>query len=411
MNENKGEKLDSNVKALDYSVLSKQDLWYLTQIEYVRYTVPWFILFIGIVGNTFILLIFTKRLKKRNSNAFCFCVLAISDIIALVFMLLRALLVTELLKNLMISCKLISFLYSFSLQLSSWCLVLLTLDRLAAVTFIFSYPSWSKKFHIIKIFIGVVVILFLANIHLVIFVTSNETLVKTSGRNLTRKYFCSVDSNKYPFYDKYVYSYWDIYHATIYNWLPFLIILVSNIIIIIKLNYYRYRNFSGSKRSLNQTNSSSIRPFQLTIMLLTVAFAFLILTCPISIFMVIFYSTSNESQYKLAYIRVILRYIAYIHNAISFYLYIGLSNEFRREFILLFKSPTHKIQEQVSDESTKITKISSSTSNRDLYIVENNQEKLKNLWKTKNELVQKIKLPRLEEEDEENELIIKTSAV
>lgn len=127
--------------------LTDYELNYIYKIRNIRTILPWFIVTLGLIGNIFILIIFIKKKTKRgfSSNAFCFCALAINDTIALIFMLMRSFLKLHILSNLALSCKLVKFIYFTSLQISSWCLVLLTIDRLIAVTFIFKYKKWSKN--------------------------------------------------------------------------------------------------------------------------------------------------------------------------------------------------------------------------------------------------------------------------
>lgn len=176
--------------------------------------------------------------------------------------------------------------------------------------------------------------------------TRKLSSLRVSPKTTTRapfkpKYFCGVDSIKNPIYNKYFYSKWDIYHAVIYGALPFLIILSSNILIILKLTLLKNVNFikttyNGSTKSLDKIDQS-FKSMQITIMLLSIAFIFLIFTSPISIYMTVFYpNLSKTPEVKKEYIKVVLRYVAYINNAINFYIYICFSSEFRKEFAGLF---------------------------------------------------------------------------
>lgn len=349
-----------------FATFSEYDLNYIYKIKSIRRILPWFIITFGLIGNAFILMIFLrKRTKKRfSSNAFCFCALAISDSIALVFMLMRSMLKLHILNNLTLSCKLIKFIYHVSLQISSWCLVLLTLDRLIAVMFIFKYNKWSKKFHVVFILIAIVMSIILINLHLVIFVkselkqediydyttTKRSILIRSTTTTVKPvkfkpKFTCGVDSSAFPFYSKYIYTKWDIYHAIIYGALPFILILTANIIIILKLTFLKNVNFiktqMGSTKSLDKIDQS-FRSMQVTIMLLSVALVFLIFTSPISIYMTIFYQNlASVKESKKEYIKAVLRYIGYFNNAINFYVYICLSSEFRKEFVSLFRNCMH----------------------------------------------------------------------
>lgn len=143
-----------------------EDRPYVYWIRRIRTIVPWVLLGVGLIGNIFILCVFLRRRPVSSSssaraahissNAFCFCALAIADSFALIFMVVRSLMLVDTIHNLALSCKLFKFTYYASLQISSWCLVLLTLDRLIAVAFVFKYQTWSKQFLARKILVGIV---------------------------------------------------------------------------------------------------------------------------------------------------------------------------------------------------------------------------------------------------------------
>lgn len=354
---------NNKVLGLNFNLFnfSSQELEYVNRIQSIRYTLPWFIVTFGLIGNFFIILIFVKRKTRGfSSNAFCFCTLAIIDSMALLFMLLQSMLSLHILNNLSVACKLIKFIFYSSLQLSSWSLVLLTIDRLIAVSFIFKYKTWNKKYWAPKIFFVIFVCIILLNFHIVIMTESQikkkdiYDLIPTKKPSNTRlsllqenkpKLICSVNSIKYPLYSKYIFENWDSFHAIIYGGLPFLIIFISNVAIILKLGYLKKSKFSKTKITSGESNKSldkidkSIKSIQITVMLLSVAFVFLLFISPISFYMTFFYRNLNtKNRIKLQYIKVVLKYIAYINNAINFYLYVSLSSEFRKEFIQLFKS-------------------------------------------------------------------------
>jgi hypothetical protein len=363
--------------------LTKYDLFYLDEIKNIRSILPWFLIVFGLIGNIFILIVFLKKSRRSTSTGFCFIALAISDSIALIFMLLRSLLNLQILGNVSLACKFIKFIYYSSLQISSWCLVLLTLDRLIAVLFIFRYNTWSKKLHALKLLILIVSIILLVNMHLLIFVGSkvrqqdetiypkNRLIITTTKLpglkpNKQPRYVCYCDQKEFPLYYRFIYSKWDVYHSIIYGALPFFIILCSNIAIILKLTILKNKTFRKipvkSEKNIGKNedlSSDSIKSKQITIMLLSIAFIYLILTSPVSFYMAFLYENlTSIRESKREYVKVILRYIAYFNNAINFYIYFSLSNEFRREFINSFKKLL-KIKKSVTMCSTTTTTLGS----------------------------------------------------
>ena len=129
----------------NHILIDAEDMFYLTQISNLRHTMPWILMSLGLYGNSLILVIFLKKRRRSTSNGFCFNALAVSDILALIFMLLGSMLTMQVVSNRAATCKVIRYFYHVSLQLSSWCLVLLSIDRLVAVCFVFKYNFWCKK--------------------------------------------------------------------------------------------------------------------------------------------------------------------------------------------------------------------------------------------------------------------------
>ena len=342
--------------------IEQEDIYYLQELKNVRMTMPWIIISLGIIGNLFILMIFLKKSKRATSNGFCFNALAISDTAALIFMLLSSLLNLKVVAHRTISCKLIKYFYFISLQASSWSLVVLSLDRVIAVCFVFKYHTWCKKRLAPKLLLFIFAIILCANLHLLVFVEAdvyqvitdivddliNElSKVKTATSSPSpipsqSVYSCRVDPNKYSFYFRFIYSYWDIYHAIIYGILPFLIILTCNVMIILKLTKLNKKKFRKTSRNPIKNKRVDIDPIkstQVTVMLLSVAFVFLVLTSPVSIYMAFFYDNLKSVRLsRRLLIRSILRYIGYFNNAVNFYVYFLLSSEFRKEFIKAVKT-------------------------------------------------------------------------
>lgn len=250
-----------------FTRLTKYDAYYLQEIANIRSILPWFIITFGLIGNLFILIVFLKKSRRTTSSGFCFCALAISDIIALIFMLLRSLLKLQVVGNVALACKFIKFIYYSSLQISSWFLVLLTVDRLIAVLFVFKYGAWSKRRHIVKLLILIIFTILFMNSHLLLFVSSqvrtqDETIypkklmTTTTWSKRVPRYSCYCNENDYPIYYKYFYSKWDVYHSIIYGFFPFLIILASNVAIILKLTVLKKQEYHQNS---NQKENKYIR--------------------------------------------------------------------------------------------------------------------------------------------------------
>jgi hypothetical protein len=392
-----GGKPGSSVQNNQYvPTMEAVDIDYLRKLQVLRSIVPYIILIFGILGNMGILWVFIRkrlRSKSMSSYNFCFCALAIADTAALILMFTRAMINLQVVTNMSLSCKLVKFFYYTCLEISSWTLVLLTLDRIIAVFFVFKYDYWSKKRYAVILFFSLVGIIIAANSHLLVFVgsgvkanidlgmvqksplafksnysstnnylsnrttltTTSTTTTTTSTTTTTTRvakaglmpfYVCNVDERKHPFYYRYFYSKWDTIHAIVYGVVPFLIIFIGNILIIFKLTVFKntknitrtsISSKTGSTASLERVETS-FKSRQITIMLLSVAFVFLLFTSPLSIYMMVFYDNLDMRESKKEFIRAILRFLGYCNNAVNFYVYFAFSSGFRVEFINCVKS-------------------------------------------------------------------------
>ncbi len=157
-------------------------------------------------------------------------------------------------------CKLHSFTFYLSLDLSSWILAAVAIDRFLAVTFVFS-TRLGKLYPHPKVVCPVIALtLFFINLHLLLFVKSRKVeanrLANTSSMQFTpifpgRNYFasaemsnvqsigvsheylyCVIDGSLNPAYMQFLLTYWPFIDLTIYAFLPFCIMTVCNVGII-----------------------------------------------------------------------------------------------------------------------------------------------------------------------------------
>ena len=163
------------------------------------------------------------------------------------------------------------------------------------------------------------------------------------------------------YYESNVYTWFDLALASA---LPFIIILTCNIAMIIQLkktNKARIR-----MQSSLQTNDINIT--NLTIMLLTVSFTFVITSLPICIFLLIEHSlyvkaVAAEDYFALAnleLVKAIVHFIWYMNFAINFFVYVLRGQRFREEVCTMFtRNKCCYAEEEEQAPVTVLTAISS----------------------------------------------------
>jgi hypothetical protein len=178
-----------------------------------------------------------------------------------------------------ISCRILSFIAFVSLQLSSWYLTLVSLDRCLNIHFLFWHRKMGRANRAVYVILTVTIIIALINSHLLFL-------------NGYRKPNCIPFEKRTCFicYSRindpdYIFPRWEKIHVIIYNLIPFSIMFISNGCIIhgsIPLNIHR-----TSSADIKRTSSRNYRQRkqrQLTYLLLFVTLIFVLLTTPVMIY-------------------------------------------------------------------------------------------------------------------------------
>ena len=117
--------------------------------------------------------------------------------------------------------------------------------------------------------------------------------------------------------------------AFLYSFIPLSVMFTANCLIVLKFMLAKWNNRNGGAESVNQALSKSA--IKGSVMLLTVSFAFLILTGP----MCVYTSMIENDPPKLLYgVAAILQYL---NHSINGLLYCISGSRFRYEFAQLFK--------------------------------------------------------------------------
>lgn len=206
-----------------------------------------------------------------------------------------------------IACRIVSFIGFVSLQLSSWYLTLVSLDRYLNIHFLFWNRKTGRANRAIYIILIVTIIIILINSHLLFFNGYKQSNCQPFEKRTCIRCYCHKD------YKYYIFPIWEIIHVLIYNFIPLLIMFISN--------YFIIRRSVPSKlprQSICSENSYRQRKQkQLTYILLLVTILFVTLTTPVMIYN-IFLRNSLKDDRPLKYIlHGILLSIQYTSHAVS----------------------------------------------------------------------------------------------
>jgi hypothetical protein len=230
-------------------------------------------------------------------------------------------------------CRWISYFAFSSLQMSSWLLALVSLDRVMIF-----YSRWWKKnmtepkrVNLIILFLFVVIfglnshILFLNGYKLVSSTQFNET----QASNPTQLKFDNKLASKERIIcyqtksDKqYIFPKWERVHLLVYNAIPFTIMLVCNSLIIYNVK------FANKIQSKNQNSMKKKR--RMTFMLILVTFSFMCLTLPSVIVHTFFREHLKTKSYRRL-VNLVVNNLLHTSHGINFFLYVFSAPNFRAE--------------------------------------------------------------------------------
>ncbi|CAF0797487.1 unnamed protein product [Adineta ricciae] len=235
------------------------------------------------------------------------------------------------------TCRLISFIAFVSLQLSSWYLTLVSVDRCLNIHFLFWNRQLGRADRSTYIILTITIIIISLNLHL-LFLNGYRQPNCTPFAKRTC-YVCYARPND----RHYIFPKWEKIHVIIYNFIPFSIMLISNCFIIRRsiLSTHRQRSMSAvdcRRVSVKNTSNRQRKQRQLTYILLSVTFLFVLLTTPVMIYNV-FLRNYLKDRKPLKYIVLgILLCIQFTSHAINFFVYCYGASKFRHELSAFFSS-------------------------------------------------------------------------
>jgi len=214
-----------------------------------------------------------------------------------------------------ISCRIISFIAFVSLELSSWYLTLVSVDRCLNIHFLFWHRQFGRASRSIYIILITTIIILCLNIHLLFLNGYKKADCTPQGKRTCIICYARLNDPNY------IFPKWEKIHVIVYNFIPFSIMLVSTCFIIrrsLSSTNKKHSLSAGNKSESFKIDNRQRKQRQLTCILLSVIFLFVSLTTPVMIYNV-FLRNHMQNRKPLKYIiQGILLCIQYTSHAVSF---------------------------------------------------------------------------------------------
>jgi flagellar basal body-associated protein FliL len=260
-------------------------------------------------------------------------------------------------------CKLISFGAYFSLQCAAWLKTLATFARCVSVHQEWSIKKWLSRPIIIHRVIWMVIFL-VGLINFPIWFINGERVLNRNESNQTNVSIKCYQSKFFQF--------WEIVHLLLYNFIPFALMILCNILIVRQVSTSRRR----TQRSKFTSNHHRPKGSRLTKTLVLITIFFIIFTAPAAIFYILFGKRFKRRTHR-DLITMNLSNLATTSHVTSFIIYWLISGDFRNAAIsILFCRPLvtpHRVpttEERHEHKSPSLTKQSNDENQRKSLLVQ-----------------------------------------
>jgi hypothetical protein len=267
------------------------------------------------------------------------------------------------LKNLeqhsLFTCKLISYTAYFSLQCAAWLKTLATFARCVTLHHQWPLKNWLSKPTIIKRIIWMVIFL-VGLLNFPIWIVNGERVqlqTKSNNTNVTIKCYQSI-----------FFKVWEVVHLLLYNFIPFTLMILCNILIIRQVKQSRRRtklskcNSQSSAQSSQPRRSKSSDGGRLTKTLILLTILFIVFTSPAAIFYIFFGGISSIYRNLIT---MSLSNLATTSHITSFIVYWLTSSDFKDAALSLLccrpMVPPHKLSTEGKKQDKSISVPLSST--------------------------------------------------
>lgn len=300
---------------------------YLLAMALLLWLLP-VVIIVGTIGNIFSFILMLQREMRQTSTYFYLAILAVADTVVLFVSAfktwIRAWSNFELLHISDASCKILMFLTYFSLHLSAWLIVAVTVERFILVRFPLKAKSICSTSRAKLTTLSITMTLFLLNVHL--FWTAELISDPVTGAKT-----CAMLRDNEKLYKDVV----PWLHLTVYSFVPFLALLFFNTLIIVSLIQHRQVIASQMTKDDRRTRCNHRK---LAITLLCISFVWILTTTPSALYTVLpLRPRTLDETAMLLLVKIICYIILYINHSINFFLYCITGQNFRREFLRLIR--------------------------------------------------------------------------
>ena len=282
---------------------------------------------IGIPCNLISILIFARLLKNKTNMGFLYIWQCSVDLCLLLFFLLlfrsaQTLGIGSLSGRNDSSCKFLTFLRRFILHASSWIAVVTTIDRVIFVLYGHGerFKFMKKKRYLTAIILAIFVVIAVLDIPNLFFYVKSGVC--------TADFIGTISS--------------DIISICIRTYIPFTIMIVSNLLMIQKI--IKNKRTVAAKSSKSKQSSTMRRENQFTIAVMSYDVYFLLFNFPVSIYYIMYdinlYSgafTGADAVFSASYnlANGITSNLSFCVQTLSIFTYILFNKRFRRELFFL----------------------------------------------------------------------------
>ncbi|CAH1797158.1 unnamed protein product, partial [Owenia fusiformis] len=315
------------------------------------------LLIIGLTGNVLSITVLTATRMRKTTSSFYLTFLAVCDCLVLICGLGRQWGIYQWGKDIRYlhpwACKLSLFLTYTFIDISAWLLVAVTIDRAITVY----KPLHARRISTKKnasIAITIIVIL----------------IIGINAQQLFNYGPVTLPWYDTFYVDKCTYKDNEIFHQDVWPWidsivasyLPFLVLIMSNILIVTQL----VRSSNMRKKTMNVSKQAGDSTKSMSIMLVVISIVFLLLTCPVVIYLAsrnLWYDRFPGSVAKQRLVWACLNMLLYSNYCINFFMYCLSGQRFRTEMMILFrcKSRVKKGHQQTISATTSSTMTSSTS--------------------------------------------------
>lgn len=309
---------DENITAdVSYSDL-KSEPFYILAIDLIKYCLP-IIIFIGTFGNVMSFLIMVQREMRQTSTFFYLATLAVADTVVLYISAFKTWIMVltgfELLHQGPAACKLSIFTTQFCVHFSAWLIVAVTVERFLAVWFPLRATTMCNLARAKFVTVMIAMIFILINSH--IFWTAKLHTFRNGQVKCVPYAYENIVCKVFPWI-----------YLVLYSFLPVLVLLLFNSLIIVNLIKSKPL-FQAMTKNDQQARCDHQK---LAVCLLVISFTWIITTMPRPLYPLFMEKPrSTTAQAEAVFIRTVCFLLMYINHAVNFFIYGLTGQRFRME--------------------------------------------------------------------------------